>query len=57
MNGPRRVASDPPGRYPLLLDLAGRTVLVVGGGPVAARRASGLVAAGAVVHVIAPSIC
>ncbi len=47
----------PPARYPLLLDLAGRAALVVGGGPVAARRAAGLVAAGAVVTVIAPAIC
>jgi uroporphyrin-III C-methyltransferase/precorrin-2 dehydrogenase/sirohydrochlorin ferrochelatase len=43
--------------YPLLLDVADRRVLVVGGGPVAARRARGLVDAGADVHVIAPFIC
>jgi len=46
-----------PARYPLLLDLAGRDVLVVGGGPVAARRAAGLLAAGARVTVVAPAIC
>lgn len=46
-----------PGRYPLLLDLDGRAALVVGGGPVAARRAAGLVAAGAAVTVIAPALC
>ncbi|MBI1376257.1 MAG: uroporphyrinogen-III C-methyltransferase [Frankiales bacterium] len=43
--------------YPLVLDLAGRRVLVVGGGPVAARRATALVAAGAVVEVVAPWLC
>ncbi len=36
--------------YPLLLDLAGRQVVVVGGGPVAARRVGGLVDAGAPRH-------
>lgn len=40
--------------YPLFLDLTGRRVLVVGGGPVAARRASGLLEAGAAVEVVAP---
>lgn len=43
--------------YPLSLDLAGRRAVVVGGGPVAARRTSSLVAAGADVQVIAPAIC
>ena len=43
--------------YPLTLDLAGRRAVVVGGGPVAARRARGLVDAGAVVDVIAPFVC
>ncbi len=43
--------------YPLVLDLTGRRALVVGGGPVAARRASSLVAAGAVVEVVAPWVC
>lgn len=43
--------------YPLLLDLAGRPVLVVGGGPVAARRVSGLLDAGADIDVVAPFVC
>ncbi|MGH8861565.1 MAG: uroporphyrinogen-III C-methyltransferase [Jatrophihabitantaceae bacterium] len=42
--------------YPLLLDLTGREVLVVGGGAVAARRIPALVAAGARVRVVAPEI-
>jgi uroporphyrin-III C-methyltransferase / precorrin-2 dehydrogenase / sirohydrochlorin ferrochelatase len=43
--------------YPLSLDLAGRRVVVVGGGPVAARRAAGLAEAGAHVEVVAPYVC
>ncbi|TFD30012.1 uroporphyrinogen-III C-methyltransferase [Cryobacterium cryoconiti] len=40
--------------YPLGLRLTGKAVLVVGGGAVAARRASALVQAGARVTVVAP---
>ena len=43
--------------YPLTLDVTGRRVVVVGGGPVAARRARGLLDAGALVEVIAPWVC
>jgi uroporphyrin-III C-methyltransferase / precorrin-2 dehydrogenase / sirohydrochlorin ferrochelatase len=43
--------------YPLLLHLADRPVLVVGGGPVAARRVRGLLQAGALVRVVAPALC
>ncbi|UJP39588.1 uroporphyrinogen-III C-methyltransferase [Cellulomonas palmilytica] len=39
------------------LDLTGRRVLVVGGGPVAARRVQALVADGARVVVVAPALC
>lgn len=39
------------------LELAGRAVLVAGGGPVAARRVAPLVAEGAVVTVVAPALC
>jgi siroheme synthase-like protein len=38
--------------YPVLLDLHGRDVLVVGAGAVASRKAAGLIAAGARVHVV-----
>lgn len=44
-------------RLPLFLDLADRPVLVVGGGPVAARRATDLVDAGADVTVVSPHLC
>lgn len=40
--------------YPLGLKVAGRLVVVVGGGPVAARRVRSLVDAGARVRVVAP---
>ena len=43
--------------YPLTLDVAGRSTVVVGGGPVAARRARGLLDAGAIVQVVAPWVC
>ena len=43
-------------RFPLHLDLAGRRVLVVGGGEVAARRTRALQAAGALVEVVARAI-
>jgi siroheme synthase-like protein len=42
--------------YPVSLDVSGRSCLVVGGGPVAARKARGLVACGALVTVVAPEL-
>jgi uroporphyrin-III C-methyltransferase / precorrin-2 dehydrogenase / sirohydrochlorin ferrochelatase len=42
--------------YPLALRLQGRAVLVVGGGPVATRRVPALLAAGAEVRLVAPTI-
>jgi uroporphyrin-III C-methyltransferase/precorrin-2 dehydrogenase/sirohydrochlorin ferrochelatase len=50
-----RAGPDGPA-YPIAVDLAGRSVVVVGGGTVALRRARALVEAGAVVTVIAPSV-
>ncbi|MFD7024335.1 uroporphyrinogen-III C-methyltransferase [Promicromonospora sukumoe] len=46
--------SDAAQIYPLGLQVAGRLVVVVGGGPVAARRVRSLVDAGARVRVVAP---
>ena len=42
--------------YPVNLLVAGRRVLVVGGGAVAAEKVSGLLAAGADVHVVATEV-
>jgi uroporphyrin-III C-methyltransferase/precorrin-2 dehydrogenase/sirohydrochlorin ferrochelatase len=44
-----------PGLYPLALRLAGRRVMVIGGGAVAARRIPALISAGARVVVVDPS--
>ncbi|MBL8177113.1 MAG: bifunctional precorrin-2 dehydrogenase/sirohydrochlorin ferrochelatase [Bryobacterales bacterium] len=41
--------------YPVFLDLHGKTVLVVGAGKVALRKARGLVEAGAAVTVVSPA--
>src|SRR3954454_5130049 len=42
--------------YPLFLKLAGRKVLVVGGGPIATGKVGALLDAGADVHLVAPDI-
>src|SRR4051794_26915638 len=47
---------EPVSGYPLLLDVTGRRVLVVGAGTVGTRRARGLVEAGADVVVVAPDV-
>jgi precorrin-2 dehydrogenase / sirohydrochlorin ferrochelatase len=45
---------DRPAHYPVFLDLAGRRAVVAGAGPVALRKARGLLEAGALVTVVAP---
>jgi len=42
--------------YPVFLNLAGRRVVVVGGGPVAASKIEGLLREGAQVTVVAPDV-
>jgi siroheme synthase-like protein len=43
--------------YPLLLDVKDRLIVIIGGGPVAVRKASGLIDAGAnQIRVVAPEI-
>jgi precorrin-2 dehydrogenase / sirohydrochlorin ferrochelatase len=44
--------------YPIHLDVTGRTILIVGGGAVAARKARGLIESGAGrVRCVAPAFC
>ncbi|HOA72020.1 MAG TPA: bifunctional precorrin-2 dehydrogenase/sirohydrochlorin ferrochelatase [Phycisphaerae bacterium] len=42
--------------YPIELNLAGCDVLVVGGGPVAARKVAGLTGTGAKIRVVSPNL-
>lgn len=42
--------------YPIVVRLAGRRVLVVGGGAIALRKTSGLLAVGAAVTVVSPEL-
>ncbi len=42
--------------YPVMLDVAGKTCLVVGGGPVAERKALGLLEADAAVRLVSPGL-
>ncbi len=42
--------------YPIFLNVSGKRAVVVGGGPVAVRKAKGLIEAGAQVIVIAPDL-
>ncbi len=46
-----------PRYYPLEIDLRGQPVLMVGGGPVAARKLPELLACGARVTLVAPELC
>ena len=43
--------------FPLFLRLAGRKVLIVGGGEVAARKLRLLERSGAELHIVAPTLC
>ena len=46
----------PSAGYPVVLDVEGRPCLVVGGGPLAARKAAGLLECGAEITVVAPEV-
>lgn len=48
---------DRPPLFPMMIDLVGRPVLVVGGGVVAGRRAATLLRCGAAVRAVAPAFC
>lgn len=48
--------TDGASLFPVFLKLAGRRVLVVGGGPVASSKLAALVGAGALVHIVAPEV-
>lgn len=43
--------------FPVFLELKGRPVLVVGGGPAAARKVRSLLETGALVRLVAPRLC
>ena len=45
-----------PEYYPAFLDLRGKKCVVVGGGSIAERKVTALVASGADVHVISPQL-
>jgi len=55
-SGGRQPAQEPVPLYPMMLSMAGRRAVVVGGGRVALRRALSLLEAGANVVVIAPQV-
>jgi len=46
-----------PGMFPITVDLAGRSCLVVGGGTVALRKVKNLLQCGAIIEVVSPSFC
>jgi precorrin-2 dehydrogenase/sirohydrochlorin ferrochelatase len=56
--GARKIAGLVPLTYPINLDITGRTIVIVGGGAVAARKARGLIEARAGrVRCVAPEFC
>ncbi|MGO8960239.1 MAG: uroporphyrinogen-III C-methyltransferase [Streptosporangiaceae bacterium] len=53
----RQPTQNPVPSYPMMLSMAGRRAVVVGGGQVALRRTVSLLESGASVVVIAPDVC
>lgn len=56
MPAPTLVYNNGMSYYPVFLEVAGRRCLVIGGGAVAEGKVAGLLAAGAEVTVVAPSV-
>ncbi len=52
----RAAVANTPRVYPIALDLRGKLVVVIGGGPIADRKVRGLLAAGARVRVVSPAV-
>lgn len=50
------IDDQPPIYYPVMLDIRGKSILIVGGGQVARRKVDTLLTAGAKITVIAPKI-
>ncbi len=46
-----------PPYFPMMIDLLGKTVLIVGGGRIAARRADTLLRCGAKISAVSPNFC
>ncbi len=46
-----------PPFFPMMIDIAGQKVLVVGGGHIASRRAVTLMKCGAEIHAVSPAFC
>ena len=46
-----------PPFFPMMIDLAGKPVLIVGGGRIAARRADTLLRCGAKISAVSPAFC
>lgn len=52
-----KTGNSMPNYYPIMLDVRGRSAIVVGGDSIAAEKASALVASGAHVTALAPAFC
>ena len=55
-NSEEKIYSRPP-FFPMLIDLSGKKILVVGGGKIASRRTETLIRCGADVTAVSPNFC